>query len=184
MDLEQHNYYHFYNRTNNKEKLFKESENYLYFLRNFRKRFPGQLTTFAYCLMPTHFHFLVRIDTPKIQSLKKQFGIFLSAYTKAVNKSYSRNGSLFQQHTKAKHVDNYTYLITLLTYIHQNPIRAGLITTLTDWPFSSYLDLAGFRNGTLIDKSLVENNFGSVQNYREFSNNTINQVKNKYWIIK
>jgi REP element-mobilizing transposase RayT len=77
--------------------------------------------------MPTHFHFLVRIDTHTIPDLKKQIGIFLSSYAKAFNNAFQRNGSLFQQHTKAKLVDDPNYLITLLTYIHQNPIRAKLI---------------------------------------------------------
>lgn len=182
MKLEQHQYYHLYNRTNNNENLFKEQKNYLYFLHKFRDRFSNPLTVFSYCLMPTHFHLLVRIDTAKINVLQKQFGTFLSAYTKAINNAYSRNGSLFQQHTKAKHIDNHSYLMTLLTYIHQNPVRSGIVKILEDWPYSSYLDLAGYRNGTLMDKSLVENNFLTIRNFRAFSKNTIKDVKDEYWI--
>jgi len=182
MQLEQDKYYHLYNRTNNREKLFKEPKNYLYFLSKFRKRFTQPLTTFAYCLMPTHFHFLVRIDAPETKKLNKQIGIFLGAYTKAINNAYERNGSLFQEHTKAIIIDDHSYLITLLTYIHQNPVRAKLVQSLTEWPYSSYPDLAGFRNGTLVDKTLVNKNFTSVQAFRAFSNNSIKGVKSIYWV--
>ncbi len=182
MKLEQHQYYHLYNRTNNKERLFKETGNCLYFLRKFRGRFHGELTVFAYCLMPTHFHFLIRIDTARINNLRKQIGIYLSAYTKAINSAYDRHGSLFQEHTKAKHIDDESYLITLLTYIHQNPIRSGLVKRLEDWHYSSYPDLAGLRNGTLVDKTLIRSYFKSTEDFRIFSNQTIENIKKEYWI--
>jgi hypothetical protein len=132
--------------------------------------------------MPTHFHFLVQIDTQNISDLKKQIGIFLSSYAKAFNNAFQRNGSLFQQHTKAKLVDDSNYLITLLTYIHQNPIRSKLVSKLKDWPFSSYPDLAGFRNGSLPDRKIVDAHFSSNKEFRKFSEKTISSVKSKYWI--
>lgn len=127
MDLEPCKYYHLYNRSNNGEAIFKQHENYLYFLKKFRNRFETDINVFAYCLMPTHFHFLVEIITDDIDRLKKQIGIHLSSYTKAINKAFKRNGSLFQQHTKAKLIDDENYLLTLLAYIHQNPIRSNLV---------------------------------------------------------
>ena len=182
MELKQGHYYHLYNRSNGQELIFRTSENYIYFLKNFRARFEVTLNTFAYCLMPTHFHFLVKINTSHISELKRQIGILLSAYSKAFNNSFERNGSLFQQHTKAKPIDDLTYLITLLTYIHQNPIRANLVSKLEDWPFSSYPDLAGLRNGSLVDKTLIETHFNSKIEFRKFSERTISKVKSKYWI--
>ncbi|NGP88063.1 transposase [Fodinibius halophilus] len=173
MDLETGCYYHLYNRSNNCERLFRNTDNYLYFLDNFRNRFEDLLSVFAYCLMPTHFHFLIKVETREIDQLKQHIGIQLSAYTKALNKALGRHGSLFQQHTKAKLIDDQAYLIRLLSYIHQNPIRAGLVKDLKSWPFSSYLDLAGYRNGTLVDHSLVKREFGSVEKFRKFSERSI-----------
>jgi len=182
MDLETNSYYHIYNRSNNREVIFQNSDNYLYFLRKFRNRFEELVTVFAYCLMPTHFHFLIKVETTDADELKKRVGIQLSSYTKAFNNYYNRNGSLFQQQTKEKLITDKEYLITLITYIHQNPIRAGLVKDLRDWPYSSYPDLAGYRNGDFVDKSFIEDDFASVEDFRLFSNQTIKNINKNYWI--
>lgn len=182
MDLETGYYYHLYNRSNNQELVFRNTDNYLYFLKNFRNRFQGKLSVFAYCLMPTHFHFLVKVETEEIDKLKQHIGIHLSAYTKAINAAFQRNGSLFQQHTKARLIKDQSHLITLLTYIHQNPVKAGLVDDIKSWPFSSYLDLAGYRNGTFVDHSLIDQHFVSVEGFRKFSNQTIQTVDDRYWM--
>lgn len=173
MQLEFNKVYHLYNRSNNRELLFKRKENYRYFLHKFKVRFENAFSVYTYCLMPTHFHFLVRVETEEIDELKKQIGIHLSAYTKAINKAFDRNGSLFQQHTKAKLIDDRDYLLTLISYIHQNPVRAGLVHRFEDWQFSSYQALAGYRNDTLVADSLIEEYFSSVENFRKFSERTV-----------
>lgn len=165
--------YHLYNRSNNSETLFKTEENYRYFLRKFDYRFKDSLKVFAYCLMPTHFHFLVQVKTDQIVKLKINIGVHLSSYTKAINKAFGRTGSLFQQHTKAKMIKEEEYLITLLTYIHQNPIRSGLVKDLKSWPYSSYLDLAGYRNSRFVDSSLINQYFPTVKEFQNFSEKTI-----------
>ena len=173
MQFYENTYYHLYNRTNNEEALFRSEENYLYFLKKYRYYLDDYLETIGYCLMPTHFHFLVRpkvaddkehIDVahlqgvPHLQYLNKisgQIKTLLSSYTKAINKRYNRHGSLFQQNTKAKPISSDKYLITLLTYIHQNPLRAGLVSKPEDWRYSSYQDYIDYRNGSLPNKELI-----------------------------
>ncbi|MDZ7660623.1 transposase [Fodinibius sp.] len=182
MDLETGKFYHLYNRSNNKELLFRNEENYRYFLRKFKARFKDYLLVYAYCLMPTHFHFLIKIETENIDDLRTHIGIQLSAYTKAINKAFDRNGSLFQQHTKAKLIDKQSYLLTLISYIHQNPIRSKLVDKLEAWPYSSYLDLAGYRNGTLVNRSIIEENFSTVEDFRDFSNQTIQNIPEKHLV--
>lgn len=182
MQLEFNKVYHLYNRSNNRELLFKKKENYRYFLHKFKVRFENSLSVYAYCLMPTHFHFLIRVETKEIDELRKQIGIHLSSYTKAINKAFDRNGSLFQQHTKAKLIEDRAYLLTLISYIHQNPVRVGLVDQLIDWPYSSYRDLAGYQNGMLVDNSLVETYFSLVEKFREFSKRTIQNIPEKYWV--
>lgn len=78
-----------------------------------------------------------------------------SSYTKAMNKRYNRHGSLFQSHFKAKPVSSDHYLITLLTYIHQNPVRSGLVERAEDWLFSSCQDYFDLRKGTLPNKEFI-----------------------------
>jgi len=120
--------------------------------------------------MPTHFHFLVYVKTDQVELLKKKVGLLLSSYTKAINVRYGRHGSLFQEHTKSKRVDKDRYLLKLVTYIHQNPIRAEIAKHLEDWEFSSYRDYSGMRNGTLVRKETIQSYFLSVKDFIEFSN--------------
>ena len=173
MKLEKGRYYHIYNRSNARERLFRSHENYIYFLANYRRRFRRKITTLAYCLMPTHFHFLVKINSDSPSQLSREFGSLLSSYVKAFNKCYGRNGSLFQQHTKAKLVNKEGYLLLLVSYIHQNPVRARLVRTLEEWPYSSYPDLSGNRNGTLISKEIIGEYFDGLEGFIRFSQQSV-----------
>lgn len=113
---------------------------------------------------------------PKIkyqESLNDSIGVLLRSYTRAVNNQYGRSGSLFRQTTKAKDgwpehwvalPPNATkqpqeywneYGLGCLNYIHENPVRAGLVKQARDWPYSSYQDYAGLRRGTLCNKALA-----------------------------
>jgi putative transposase len=183
-----HQYFHLYNRSNNDEIVFKELENYTYFLRKFQNYLGNDLSVLAYCLMPTHFHFLVFIKSQDTEMIKKSVGILLSSYTKAINKRHGRHGSLFQLHTKARCIDDEGYLITVVTYIHQNPVRAGLVKKLEGWKFSSYLDYLG-RGGLelgdgdrlVLDRHKVLSYFSSTQEFREYSNVLLHSVQKRYW---
>ncbi len=177
MKFYENTYYHIYNRTNNEEVLFRSEENYLYFLKKYRFYLEEYIETVGYCLMPTHFHFLVRVRSisedarvkmsntfPSVGHLEKQdvgnlisraMQTLQSSYTKAINKRYNRHGSLFQAHFNAKSVPSDRYLITLLTYIHQNPVRNGLVKRAEEWLFSSYQDYIDLRNGTLPSKDMI-----------------------------
>jgi REP element-mobilizing transposase RayT len=168
MDLIKDNYYHIYNRTINKEILFYKKDNYLFFLRKYRK-LDNYLDTIAYCLMPTHFHFLVKIATGDQSKLKRALGDLLSSYTKALNKQTNRHGSLFQQHTKAKNIANIAQLVVNLHYIHQNPIRTKLVSKLEEWEFSSYRDYIGLRNGSLVMKSEILKNYKNIDEFIKHS---------------
>jgi REP element-mobilizing transposase RayT len=177
MNFYENQYYHLYNRTNNEEVLFRSDDNYLYFLKKFRFYFDDYLDTIGYCLMPTHFHFLVRVKsvTSDVQhfesvghltqpedvvhlaslNISRAMQTLQSSYTKAINKRFNRHGSLFQSHFKSKFVQNDRYLISLLTYIHQNPIRSRLVEKAEDWKYSSYQDYIDFRKGTLPQKEFI-----------------------------
>ncbi len=182
MKFEKDRFYHIYNRGINSENIFKERENYIYFLKKYKLRFLNKFDTIAYCLMPNHFHFLIQVKADEIENLSLEFGIFLRSYTQAINKRFKRTGSLFQQHSKAKLVDDEKYFLTLVIYIHQNPIRAKLVDKSEDWEFSSYKDFAGFRKGTLPKKELILSDFDSTKEFHNFSKDLIESVESKYWI--
>lgn len=140
--MEPGEYYHIYNRSNNRELLFKEHENYLFFLRKFGDYLKMHVDTYAYCLMPNHFHFLIRINELTNQDdLILAFKNFFISYVKSINEKYSRTGSLFQAKFKKKQVEEEHYLTGLIHYIHSNPIKAGLCKNFVDWPYSSYSSL-------------------------------------------
>jgi len=153
--------YHVYNQGNNKQKLFFTPENYLHFLRYYRKFIAPYTDTLAFCLMPNHFHFLISTNylsvMPKVvgslelSELSNGFRMLLSSYTQSINKQQNRTGSLFRQNTKTKLIDNgsLNYSFTAFHYIHLNPLMSNLVTNLDDWDYSSYKDYTGKRNGTL-----------------------------------
>lgn len=169
MELETNKYYHLYNRSNNHEQLFRNRDNYIYFLEKYRKYISPFVDTLAYCLMPDHFHFSIFISSDNSILIKKNIGLLLSSYTKAINKSLSRVGSLFQEHTKTKLIEDEDNLLTVISYIHQNPLRKYLVTNLENWEFSSYQDYVGLRDGTLINKTYIQNRFPSIEAFKLFS---------------
>jgi putative transposase len=150
--LEHGQYYHIYNRGNNGENLFFEERNYPHFLKLYAHYIPPVADTYAYCLLRNHFHFLVRIKTEEEQTLgvpetpgvskpgspSQQFSNLFNAYAKAINKAYDRTGSLFEHPCGRVPVTQESYLVHLVTYIHQNPQKHGFVTDFRAWPYSSY----------------------------------------------
>jgi putative transposase len=151
--LEYGQYYHVYNRGNNRENLFVEERNYAYFLKLYALHIEPLASTFAYCLLPNHFHFLVQIrevedltssDLTGFQNLSglgkpsQYFSNLFNAYAKAFNRAYGRTGALFERPFGRVLVASNAYFVWLVTYIHQNPEKHGLIPDFRDWPYSSY----------------------------------------------
>lgn len=127
--------------------------------------------------MPNHFHLLIRptesglterisFGGKPMQELSYRLGMLLSSYAQAINKQNQTTGSLFQQKTKAKilsETDNGTrvsYFEQCFHYIHYNPVAAGIVQNPEEWPYSSYPDYAGLRNGTLCSKEIFYSNTG------------------------
>ncbi|OIN57966.1 transposase [Arsenicibacter rosenii] len=124
-------------------------------MRKVRQAFGGHVSILAYCLMPNHFHFLIRTeDEFRCNDFLNSYRLLLSSYTRAINKQEGRTGSLFQQNSKAKLLGGSDYAFTCFCYIHQNPLRAGLVNQLHEWEFSSFMDYVGIRGGTLCNKEL------------------------------
>ena len=90
---------------------------------------------YAYCLMKNHVHLLVKIDEDKIGVFMRKVG---AKYVYWYNLKYNRIGGLFQDRYKSEVVEDESYFITVLRYIHQNPVKAGLYKNLYDYKESSY----------------------------------------------
>ncbi len=163
--LQPNTYYHIYNRVNGNDLLFKNAENYSFFLQKFALYIHPIADVYCWCLMPNHFHFLIKIRTeeeliltfpkfkdalddltfPKFKTLEKlerqlskQFSNLFSCYTQAFIKVNNRKGSLFMKNFKYKEVNTDAYLSNLILYIHANPVHHGFVKNISDWQFSSY----------------------------------------------
>ncbi|HCS21321.1 MAG TPA: transposase [Bacteroidetes bacterium] len=147
-------YYHIFNHANGFENLFREESNYSFFMRYFYKHLNPIAETYAYCLMPNHFHMLVRIRTeeellkqfPRFESieklieshkLSKYFANFFSSYTQSFNKRYKRRGSMFVKTFKRKEINTQHYLRSIILYIHLNPVHHGFTRDASKWRWSS-----------------------------------------------
>jgi putative transposase len=170
--------FHLYNRGANRQAIFFERANYLFFLRRVRHYLLAQgqtsevaetsdvsVSVIAYCLMPNHFHLLL---CPHDDELSRRMQRFSISYTKAINKRYHRTGSLFEGQFQALHIDRDEHLLHLSRYIHLNPVMAGLVGRPEDWEYSSYRDYIGLRDGTLPAPHVVLEQFPSREAYREF----------------
>ena len=164
-DIHAGHFYHIYNRGVNRQAIFFSERNYRFFIERLRHYFAPELVNIvAYCLMPTHYHLLVQNHTANFGEEVMQ--PFVTSYTKAINKEQGRVGPLFQGKYKANLVNTDTYLRNVTRYIHRNPVDAGYVERLTEWPYSSYLDYIGLRNGTLPSSHLILRSFGSPNEYR------------------
>ena len=122
----------------------------------------------AYCLLPNHYHFLVRQDGEIPISMTMQ-SIF-NSYSKAFNRQQKRTGTLFESPFKSILVDSQEYLLHLCRYIHRNPIagKRPLVKDLSNWPYSNYPEWLGVRDGGLIDRNFIANTFPGKDSYRCF----------------
>ena len=177
--LEPDKFYHNYNRANGNEKVFLSDDNYKFFLQKYLKHIYPIAETFCYCLMPNHFHFLIKIrsekelinlnkvtttpqDIPKFCS--KQFSNLFSSYTQAYNKQQNRMGSMFIKNFKRKEIDSEKYLYKLIHYIHYNPVEAGLSKDLLGWKYSSYPTIISTRP-TFIKRQEVLQLYDGLENF-------------------
>jgi putative transposase len=174
-------HYHVYNRGANRQRLYHSADNYVYFLRKTREYLherPTQrdvkdvepslvrpVVILAWCLMPNHFHLLVRLECDDFSVRMKSLA---KSYTQAINRAEARTGPLFEGRFQAIHVDDESYLLHLSRYIHLNPSQARLVAQPADWEYSSYRDYVADRQGTLVSPGSILREFPLPCQYREF----------------
>ena len=160
-------YYHIFHRGAGGQKIFFETENYLYFLRLiFKYHELLSMNIIAYVLMPTHFHFMLQ---PRIANNLSDFMRRLQiSYVEAINRRYQRKGSLFNERFQHKHVYSERYQILLCRYIQINPLKDGLVNRLEDWSFSNYHEFIDVRHGKLYSADFRNRFFDTPAAYAEF----------------
>ncbi|MEQ1746719.1 MAG: transposase [Saprospiraceae bacterium] len=203
-------FYHVYNRGNNRENIFYRAGNAAYFLEKYTKYMIPVLDTYTYCLLPNHFHLLVRtrsvaelLDLPGFQNLEglvarrnekaineyignlisDQFRLLFMSYAKAINKQEGRVGSLFQKNFKRLRVESVPHLVTIVQYIHANPQLHGLCGDFRDWADSSYSAMVS-ESPTKLKRPEVLEWFGNrdelIHRHREY----MDWKTSKQWLIE
>ena len=139
--------YHVMLRGINRQDIFEDDEDYLQMvsiLRGQSERYDEKglrLSSFcifyAYCLMSNHLHLLIQEREDSVSNIVKRIGVTYAHY---FNKKYERNGHLFQDRFRSEPVDNIEYFVTLLRYIHQNPLKAGIVENINAYPWSSWTE--------------------------------------------
>ena len=150
-------FFHTIVRGNNRENVFRESGDYVRYLQKFaRSCREGDITLYAFCLMPNHIHLLLEMGEVLLSKVLQRFHTW---YTQYFNRRYGRVGHLFQGRYKAIVCDKDAYLLELVRYIHLNPVRAGLVDSPEDYPWSSHRIYLGVDKTGMIDPSFVLKQF-------------------------
>ena len=127
--------YHIMLRGINKQSIFEDDEDRLKFLETLKKyKAISMYTIYSYCLMDNHIHLLMKESEESISEAVKRIS---ASYVYWYNMKYERCGHLFQERFKSENVENPTYFLTVLRYIHQNPIKAGLAKNIFECKWTS-----------------------------------------------
>ncbi len=180
--------YHVIARGNNRQKIFtceKDYEHFLFRLRQVKKRF--KFILYAYALMPNHVHLLIETGEHPLSKVMQSLQL---NYTQYFNRRYKRVGHLFQGRYKAILCQKENYLLELIRYIILNPIRAGLVSSLIKWPWSSYAEIVQGKNDPITSVGDVLSLFDRRHNaalisFQKFINDAnVEGHKKEYYNLK
>ncbi|MBR4920418.1 MAG: transposase [Prevotella sp.] len=142
--------HHIMMRGINHQNIFYDEEDYYQFINTLdrmRVRYDDDglpcgtnYILYAYCLMPNHFHLLIREREDSLGMAVKRIS---SSYVYYHNHKYLRDGHLFKERFKSEPVNDMAYFTTLLRYIHQNPVKAGIVSNVKDYEYSSWGEYTG-----------------------------------------
>jgi len=195
IDLEAGGVYHIYNHAVGRDNIFKEAENYYFFLRKISSRIKPFADVLAFCLMPNHFHFAIRIKNkkelvnywnrkiPQLKSRREKRGLkenadhvlldilivtefanLFNSYVQAFNKKYKRMGSLLKESFQRKRIDSDLGLIRLISYIHNNPVEHGFVSSREEWKYSSYKAILSGNAKDALSHEVIKT-FGGRENF-------------------
>jgi len=172
------------------ELLFRNDENYRFFLQKYNSYINPIADTYCYALMPNHFHFMIRIkeetairtyfqnkkpgkelnDMPEF--IMNCFSNFLNSYAKSYNKVYKRKGALFVDYLRRVEVKNDAQFGSTIFYIHKNPVHHGFCKNISGWNWTSYQSIFS-KSPTLLLREDVLDWFGGLEQFIQFHNQPI-----------
>ncbi len=180
-------FYHVFNRGIAYQKIFIDDSDYIKFLKRLEdlNNVNGyDHSIYSYVLMPNHFHLLIQT---KKTPLAKVMSSLLTSYSMYFNRKYKRIGTLFQNRFKSKLCDKDSYFLGASRYIHLNPVEAGLAEKVDDYLWSSFGEIFGHSQYSIIDKNEITRLVGETnkerESYRQFILSGIKimeDIKNSY----
>jgi len=129
--------YHIVLRGINRQSIFEDDEDREKFILTIREN-KNKTKVYGYCLMDNHVHLLL-----KDENLSITMRSICASYVFWYNKKYQRCGHLYQDRFMSEPVETDKYFLAVLRYIHQNPLKAGLIRKIDDYRWSSYREYVG-----------------------------------------
>lgn len=130
--------YHIMLRGINQQVIFEDEEDYFKFISTLETyKAISEYKVFAYCLMSNHIHILLKTEKEDLDLIMKRIA---GSYVYWYNWKYYRKGHLFQDRFKSEPVEDDSYFLTVLRYIHQNPVNAGIVKEPVEYMYSSYND--------------------------------------------
>jgi len=146
--------YHVMLRGNSGRDIFIDDEDkhrFLNILTNKKK--DNEFVIYAYCLMDNHIHLLLKENKDNISHIMKRIG---TAYAVYFNKKYQQNGHLFQDRFKSEVIEGELYLLAVIRYIHNNPLKARLVKLPEDYKWSSYSEYLKNRTKMVIVEDILK----------------------------
>lgn len=122
-------------RGNEKKNIFLDDEDKSIFINTiYQKKEDNAFCLYAYCIMDNHVHLVIKEHNDSISRIMKRIG---TSYANYFNKKYKRVGHVFQDRYKSEAIENESYLLSVIRYIHRNPVKAG-ICKIEEYKWSSY----------------------------------------------
>ena len=204
--LQPNSSYHIFNHANGFENIFIEDENYRFFLDKYNQYILPIAETYAYCLLPNHFHLVVRIrrrevleevfrnfkstNFSKVQNfgkvevtdnmieyyISKQFANLFSCYTQSFNKVNKRRGSLFLKNFRREPIENKAYFLNAVIYTHRNPVHHAFCDRYTDWSYTSFCEIKE-RNSQMIEVEKLLRMFGDRDSFIDLHEQSANKFR-------
>lgn len=151
----------------NGQQIFEDEEDNQIFIEALKDfKAVCEYSVLAYCLMGNHVHLLIKVGAEELGTIFKRIG---GRYVYWYNYKYLRRGHLFQDRYKSEPVEDDAYFLTVLRYIHQNPVRSGLCKNLEDYAYSSYCEYVTPEKNHLTDIEFALGIIGREQ-FIEFHN--------------
>jgi putative transposase len=166
--------YHIIMRGINRQIIFEDEEDCVQFLGALQRyKEKSGYEVYAYCLMGNHVHLLIKVG---IEALEQVMRRLCGSYVYWYNNKYERVGNLFQDRFKSEPVENDQYFQTVQRYIHQNPVKAGLVKRVEEYKWSSfheYINQANMVTTNMLLEMMSDNKEKRVQKFIEYANDII-----------